>query len=97
MPNLSIYCSEPYYLEVMPPHVDKGDALSALAQKAGLLQEELLGVLAMDLTMFPCCGMPAAASRWEMPQPPTKAAADFVTKTNDEDGIVYALQYFEVL
>ena len=96
MPNLSIYCSEPYYLEVMPPHVDKGDALSALAQKAGLLQEELLafgdGFNDVSMLRYAGCGVAMGNA-----QPPTKAAADFVTKTNDEDGIVYALQYFEVL
>ena len=27
----------------------------------------------------------------------TKAAADYVTATNDEDGIVAALQHFEVI
>ncbi|MCH3971376.1 MAG: Cof-type HAD-IIB family hydrolase [Oscillospiraceae bacterium] len=92
-PTCSIYCSEPYYLEVMPNNVDKGQALSVLLGRLGLNRSSLLacGDGFNDISMVRFAGMGVAM---ENAQPPVKEAADFVTRTNDNDGVAYAVQKF---
>lgn len=95
MPELSIYCSEPFYLEVMPANVDKGQTLSVLLDRLGLSRQQLIafGDGFNDVSMLRFAGMGVAMGN---AQAPTKAAADFITRTNDEDGIVHALERFGV-
>ena len=95
LPELSIYCSEPFYLEVMPAHVDKGHTLSVLLEHLGLSREQLVafGDGFNDVSMLRFAGTGVAMGN---AQAPTKAAADFITRSNDEDGIVYALERFGI-
>lgn len=92
-PSCSIYCSEPYYLEVMPNHVDKAHALSALLKHLHLTQQSLIacGDGFNDQSMIRYAGMGVAM---ENAQSVIKSDADFVTRSNDNDGVAYAVQKF---
>lgn len=92
-PSCSIYRSDPYYLEVMPSNVDKAQALSALLGWLHLTRQSLLacGDGFNDVSMVRFAGMGVAM---ENAQPEVKAAAKFVTRSNDEDGVAYAVQKF---
>ena len=93
LPDCSIYCSEPYYLEVMPNNVDKAHALSVLLERLGLTRQSLIacGDGFNDQSMVRYAGMGVAMAN---AQQVVKDTANFVTRSNDEDGVAYAVQKF---
>lgn len=90
---LNIYRSEPFFLEIVPPHVDKADSLSHLLDDLGLSHKQMIscGDGYNDLTMIQYAGMGVAM---ENAQQVVKDAADYITKSNDENGIAHVIQKF---
>ncbi|MDD6036474.1 MAG: Cof-type HAD-IIB family hydrolase [Lachnospiraceae bacterium] len=84
---LNIYRSEPFFLEIMPPLVDKAHALERLLPSLGLTSEECIccGDGYNDITMLQYAGIGVAM---ENAQREVKEAADVITISNDEDGLV---------
>lgn len=70
---------------------DKGDGLSHLAEQIGLSMDEVMacGDAGNDTMMIKAAGIGVVM---ENGQPDLKEIADFVTKTNDEDGVAYAIE-----
>lgn len=91
--TLSIYRSEPFFLEMMPQNVDKAQSLSRLLQHLGLDQNQLVacGDGYNDLSMISYAGLGVAM---ENAQDVVKEAADFITLSNDEDGICKVIEKF---
>lgn len=89
--ELNIFRSEPFFLEIMPQHVDKAYSLSKLLEHLGYTKEEMVacGDGFNDLSMIQYAGMGVAMAN---AQEPVKKAADFVTLSNDEDGVAYAIE-----
>ena len=89
--QLSITQSQAKYLEVMKQGVSKGQALQGLLTKLGISREQLVvfGNGLNDLSMFSIAGFSVA-----MDNSPDelKHAADFICKSNLEDGVVHALK-----
>ncbi len=85
--RLSIYRSEPFFIEVMARGVDKGAAIAGLIERLGLEREDVIacGDGLNDLAMIRYAGLGVAMGN---AQREVKAAADVVTGTNDEDGVV---------
>ena len=90
---LSIYRSEPFFIEVMPKNVDKAASLDKMLETIGLTRENAIccGDGYNDMTMIQYAGVGVAM---ENAQPEVKAAADYITKSNDEDGIVTVIEEF---
>lgn len=92
--NLSIYRSEPYFIECMPLGVDKAASLEHLLKITGIDRKDTVacGDGFNDQSMIQYAGVGVAmANGQEM----VKAAADFVTqKTNDEDGLLEVIERF---
>lgn len=90
---LSIYFSEPYFLEIMPQNVDKAQSLLTLLNTIGLTSEEMIccGDGFNDISMLEIAGLGVAM---ENAQESVKAAADYITRSNDEDGILHVIQRF---
>lgn len=88
-----IFRSEPFYLRVMPFGVDKAKSLERLLLKMDLTREEMIccGDGYNDKSMIEFAGLGIAM---ENARPETKAAAGFITKSNDEEGILYVIQRF---
>lgn len=84
---LNIYRSEPFFLEIMPPLVDKAHALERLLPSLGISREECIccGDGYNDITMLQYAGIGVAMAN---AQPEVKAAADVITLSNDENGLV---------
>lgn len=84
---LNIYRSEPFFLEIMPPLVDKAHALERLLPSLGISREECVccGDGYNDITMLQYAGIGVAMGN---AQPEVKAAADVITLSNDENGLV---------
>ena len=88
--DATVSCSQPYYLDITAPAVNKGDGLAVLARAAGVSLEEVavIGDQRNDLPMFARAGLSIA-----MGQGPCEvlAAADRVTRSNEEDGVAHAI------
>lgn len=89
----SVYRSEPYFIEIVPKGVDKGDSLSRLTKATGIKAEDMVccGDGFNDISMIQYAGTGVAMGN---AQPAVKAAADYVTGSNDEDGLVQVIERF---
>ena len=90
---LSITRSESYFLEMMTVGVDKADSLDRLLKILGLTKEELIafGDGYNDISMIKYAGLGVCMANGK---DETKAAADYITLSNDEEGIPAALEKF---
>ncbi|MDD6069452.1 MAG: Cof-type HAD-IIB family hydrolase [Clostridiales bacterium] len=91
---LSIYRSEPFFIEAMPPGVDKAASLSHLFEILGIDRMEAVacGDGFNDQSMIEYAGVGVAMAN---AQERVKVAADYVTKhSNDEDGLVEVISKF---
>ena len=88
---LSISRSAPFFLEIMAPGVGKDHSLARLLAYLALSREQLIafGDGFNDLTMLRFAGMGVAMAN---AAEEVKAVADFVTLSNDEDGVGHAVE-----
>lgn len=91
--KLSIYRSEPYFLEIMPKGIDKAQSLSRLLQHLGLTKEQMIacGDGFNDLSMIKYAGLGVAMSN---AQKVVKRSADYITFTNDENGVAHVVDKY---
>ena len=90
---LSIYRSEPFFIEVMPKNVDKATSLDRMLETVGLTREDAIccGDGFNDISMIKYAGVGVAMAN---AQEEVKKSADFITDSNDEDGIVKVIDTF---
>lgn len=90
---LNIYCSEPFFLEIMPQNIDKAYSLQKLLSSIGLSADQMIccGDGYNDVTMIEYAGLGVAM---ENAQTIVREKADFITKSNDDDGILYVIDQF---
>ena len=90
---LNIYRSEPFFLEIMPQNIDKAYSLQKLLNSIGLTADSMIccGDGFNDISMIEYAGLGVAM---ENAQPIVKGTADFITKSNDEDGILHVINTF---
>ena len=89
--TLDAFRSEPYFLEVVPCGVNKANTLGALLQHLGVTREEVIAVGdgVCDVTMLQLAGMGVAMGH---SQDSVKVCADYVTASNEEDGVALAVE-----
>ena len=89
--QISVYRSEPYFLELVPLGIDKARSLAVLLEKIGITREEMIamGDGYNDLSMIKYAGLGIAMGN---AQEPVKAAADYIAPSNDEDGVAIAVE-----
>ncbi len=90
--DVIVSSSYSYNLEINEPGANKGEALLRLAKHLGLKPEQTMGFGdgENDMTMVQMAGIGVAmANGMEC----VKAAADYVTAVNDEDGVAAALEW----
>lgn len=85
--------SETIYLEILPPGVDKGTALQAVAARLGLRREEIIAVgdNLNDLAMIEYAGLGVAMAN--APEA-LRARADFVAPSNNDHGLQEVIERF---
>ncbi len=90
---LNIYRSEPYFIEIMPQNIDKAYSLSKLLDYLGLSKDQMIscGDGFNDLSMIQYAGMGVAMAN---AQEIVKQAADYITLSNDEDGVAHVIHEF---
>lgn len=92
--KLSIYRSEPFFIEAMPLGVDKAASLERLFQKIGVDRKDTIacGDGFNDMSMIQYAGVGIAMAN---AQKPVKEVADVITsKTNDEDGLLEVVERY---
>jgi|UniRef100_UPI004025538D cof-like hydrolase len=89
--TLDTFRSEPYFLEVVPCGVNKANTLGALLEHLGVTREEVIAVGdgVCDVTMLQLAGMGVAMGH---SQDSVKVCADYVTASNEEDGVALAVE-----
>jgi len=91
--RFSICRSMPFFLEVMPQGVNKAIGLGRLLKTLDMTPDDLVacGDGFNDVEMVKCAGFGVAMGN---ATPEVKAVADYVTKSNDDNGIVEVLENF---
>ena len=91
--KLSIYRSQPFFIETMPLGIEKSASLQILLCAKGLTAANLMacGDGWNDLPMLKFAGLGVAMGN---AQPEVKAAADYITADNEHDGVGLAVEKF---
>lgn len=89
----TIMKSSPYFLEILDKTVNKGTGVQKLAEKLGIAPENImtLGDQENDIAMLEYAGLGVAMGN---ALDSVKAVSQFVTKSNAEDGVAYAVEKF---
>ena len=93
--RMDIFRSAPFFLELVPKSIDKAKSLTRLLTKINLTPADLIafGDGYNDLSMLKLAGMGVAM---ENAAPEVRAEADYVTLSNEEDGVAAALTHFNM-
>lgn len=91
--NFSVYRSEPYFLEILPKGIDKAQSLERLLELVGLTKEQMIccGDGYNDLSMIKYAGLGVAMENAVLP---VRLAADYITTSNNEDGVARVVEKF---
>ena len=90
-PTLSISCSSPHNIEIVPPDSGKGAALHSMAQHLGLTREEVMAVgdAQNDLSMLEYAYHSVAMGNAEEA---VRCVCRYQTATNDECGVARIIE-----
>lgn len=95
-PELAFFRNTPYSIDIVKKDINKGTAVKKLQETLGLEDVPTYGFGdgPNDIALLSACDTKIAMgnARDEL-----KAIADFVTHKNTEDGIVHALQHFDLI
>ncbi len=91
--RMEVYRSESYFLELVPKGIDKAASLKILLSDIGLSTDEMIacGDGFNDIPMIKLAGMGVAMAN---AQPEVREHADFITLSNDEDGIAQVVKKY---
>lgn len=84
--------SAPFYLEIIVKDTNKGSSLEYIANQLNIKKEEVMviGDNYNDISMIEYAGMGVAMGQSDSE---IKSKAQFISLTNDDDGVAYALQH----
>ncbi len=92
--SLSVYRSEPFFIEIMAKNVDKASSLDRMLETVGLHREDAIccGDGYNDISMISYAGVGVAMKN---AREEVKEVADYITeRTNDEDGLLDVIEKF---
>ncbi|MFI3322320.1 MAG: Cof-type HAD-IIB family hydrolase [Rikenellaceae bacterium] len=91
--SLNAFRSEPFFLEVVPKGIDKAQSLQRLLDFTGDSKEQMVAVGDgfNDLSMIKFAGFGVAMAN---AQDAVKEAADYITLSNEEDGVAAVVEKF---
>ena len=91
--NVTFSTSSPAYLEFYHSDVSKGNAVKFISERLGILPSEIItiGDQRNDIPMLKFAGLGVAMGN---AIDEVKAAADYITLSNDEDGVVDVVEKF---
>lgn len=89
----TVFRSSPFFLEFLNKNANKGHGVQVLSQKLNIKRNEIIciGDAGNDIHMIKYAGLGVAmANGFD----DTKRAADYITKSNEEDGVAYIINKF---
>lgn len=91
--NFSVYRSEPFFLEVLPKGIDKALSLARLLEVIGMSRENMIacGDGYNDLSMIEFAGLGVAMENAVLP---VRKIADYITDSNNDDGVGKVVEKF---
>jgi len=91
--RLDVYRAEPHFLELMPKGINKSAGIARIADYLGVSREEVMacGDANNDIPMLEYAGLGVAVAN---ASDSAKAVSQFVSRSNDEDGVAYAVEKF---
>jgi Cof subfamily protein (haloacid dehalogenase superfamily) len=91
--HVSAALSQPYYLDVTHPKANKGEVISALSTLLTIPPAQIatIGDMPNDVLMFERSGVSIAMANASAE---VQHAANFVTKSNTEEGFALAMEWF---
>lgn len=91
--QLNIYRSDPCFMEILPLGIHKAGGLEKILEILGYEKEQMMafGDALNDLEMLAFAGMGVCMANGAEE---VREAADYVTASNDEDGVALALEKF---
>lgn len=94
--RMDVFRSAPFFIELVPQGIDKAQSLLRLLGKLNLSQQDLMafGDGYNDLSMLKLAAMGVAM---ENAAPEVRAEADWVTLSNENDGVAHALEQWNML
>ncbi|MDR1201580.1 MAG: Cof-type HAD-IIB family hydrolase [Tannerellaceae bacterium] len=89
--SLDVFRSETYFLEVVPPSINKADTLGVLMGKLAIEAEQMMAIGdgLCDIPMIQTAGLGIAMGN---ALDPVKRCTDYTTATNEEDGVAKAVE-----
>jgi Cof subfamily protein (haloacid dehalogenase superfamily) len=92
--DVTLFTSKPYFLEILPPGIDKRSALAKVAEITGVRREEVMAVgdSMNDEAMIRWAGYGIAMANAD--ERIKKAACLVTDKTNDDDGLADFIERF---
>lgn len=89
--SLDVFRSEPYFLEIVPPQIDKANTLSFLLKQLNIEKDEVIAIgdSVCDVTMIQTAGLGVAMGN---ALESVKRCADITTETNDNEGVALAAE-----
>lgn len=96
LPNCSFQRSNPYSVDIVPKNGSKYHGILEFIKAVGIKPEEVMafGDHYNDIEMIQKVGIGVAMGNGLSE---VKAQADYVTATNEQDGIYQALKHFEII
>ncbi len=93
--RLGIFKSEPFFLEIVPNGIDKASSIDRLLKMTGFSTDECVacGDGFNDISMIEYAGLGVAMDN---ASDTVKKVADFITLSNDSDGIAHVLEKIAV-
>lgn len=94
--EMDIFRSAPFFLELVPKGIDKAQSLRRLLAMVSLAPEDMIafGDGYNDLSMIRLAGMGVAMAN---AAPEVREQADYITLSNEEDGVAAAWEHFSGL
>lgn len=91
--RMGVFRSEPYFLELVPKGIDKATSLQILLHGIGSSADEMIacGDGFNDISMIKLAGLGVAMANAQLE---VQENADFITVSNDEDGIAQVVEKF---
>ncbi|MDR1259263.1 MAG: Cof-type HAD-IIB family hydrolase [Tannerellaceae bacterium] len=89
--SLDVFRSEPYFLEIVPPQINKADTLGVLMERLQLVSEAVMAIGdgVCDIGMIQMAGLGIAMGN---ASETVKRCTDYTTATNEEDGVAKAVE-----
>ena len=91
--RMDVFRSAPFFIELVPKGIDKAQSLNRLLELIVLSTNDMIafGDGYNDLSMLKLAGVGVAMAN---AVPEVRAEADFITKSNEEDGVAFAIEKF---